>query len=134
YFHRPARRHRLQRLALFEILVTAPHAPGVLQLETRSAELKASIHRFVRDRSSLSPVELDDLMAGLRRDPAAASLLRTLLQQSDLPDQERTPGRGAFLEVLSERLVEEAREQLVLTRQVLELRTADVAARSAWSA
>src|SRR5207249_1998395 len=61
------------------------------------------------------------------------SLLRSLLQQSDLTEQEQTPQRRNFLADLTERLADEDREQTALTRQVVELRKADLAARSSSS-
>src|SRR5207248_5887860 len=133
YFHLPQRRQRMQREALFETLLSASCAPDDGAIATRMPEVGALTDRYVRDRSSLSPVEVDDLIANLRQDPAAASLLRSLLQQSNLTEQAQMPQRRNFLADLNERLADEDREQTALTRQVVELRTADLAARSSSS-
>jgi hypothetical protein len=79
------------------------------------------IHRYVEDCTSLSPDELDELIAALRADPELAASLYEQLWLDDLLAQKLTLDRRNFVAQVEQRIADLSRGQETLHRQVADL-------------
>jgi hypothetical protein len=85
------------------------------------SQLDVLINRFLDDRSELSPDELDELIAGLRAEPARAATLREQLIVDDLVAQKLTVDRRNFLAQVEQRIADFERSEDEIDSQVAEL-------------
>jgi len=86
------------------------------------SQLEVLINRFLDDRSELAPDEFDELIAGLRAEPAQAAELREQLVVDDLLAQKLTIDRRDFLAQVEQRLADYERSENEIDNQVAELR------------
>jgi concanavalin A-like lectin/glucanase superfamily protein/FecR-like protein len=100
--------------------VSADTFVGVVSL---MADFDSLIHRFLEDRGSLSPRELDELIAGLRADPQSAAALRDQLVLDDLLAQKFTLDRRNFVAQVEQRIADFNRGHEELNQQVADLRS-----------
>ena len=82
----------------------------------------ALLQRFLEDRSSLAPTELDALIAGLHDDPQLAASLREQLMLDDLLAQKFAVDRRNFEAQVAQRVADFDRGQEQLQEQVADLR------------
>jgi Concanavalin A-like lectin/glucanases superfamily/FecR protein len=83
--------------------------------------LETLINRFLDDRSELAPAELDELIAGLRAEPARAAAVREQLIVDDLLAQKMTVDRRNFLAQVQQRIADFERSENEIDNQVAEL-------------
>jgi ferric-dicitrate binding protein FerR (iron transport regulator) len=83
--------------------------------------LDALQNRFLDDQSDLSPDEFDELIAGLKADPARAASLRQQLVVDDLLAQKLTVDRRNFLAQVEQRISDHQRNEQEIDSQVVEL-------------
>jgi ferric-dicitrate binding protein FerR (iron transport regulator) len=84
--------------------------------------LEALINRFLNDQSELSADEFDELIAGLRAEPARAVSLRQQLVVDDLLAQKLTVDRRNFLAQVGQRIADYERNEQEIDSHVVELR------------
>jgi ferric-dicitrate binding protein FerR (iron transport regulator) len=84
--------------------------------------IESLVQRFLEDRSSLAPTELDALIAGLRVDPQLAASLRDQLVIDDLLAQKFALDRRNFEAQVAQRVADFERGQERLEHQVADLR------------
>jgi hypothetical protein len=97
------------------------------------AEIDLLIHRYLEDRSSLSPDELDQFIAALRVDPDLAAMLRGQLLLDDLLAQKLTTDRRNFVAQVEQRIADLDRGQEAIGRQFADLSSMAAAERVARS-
>lgn len=90
----------------------------------------ALIHRFLDDRLSLAPPELDELIALLKADSELAATVYDQLWMDDLLAQKLTLDRRNFVAQVSQRIADFERGQQELSRQVADVRAMAAAERS----
>lgn len=89
----------------------------------------ALIHRFLDDRLSLAPPELDELIGLLKADPELAATVYEQLWMDDLLAQKLTLDRRNFVAQVEQRVADFERGALELSRQVADVRAMAVAER-----
>lgn len=87
------------------------------------SNLDLLIHRYLEDRTSLSPREFDDLVGGLRADPELAVTLREQLVLDDLLAQKLAADRLNFVAQIEQRIADFDRGHDELNKQVADLRS-----------
>jgi len=97
------------------------------------SNLDLLVHRYLEDRGSLAPRELDDLIAGLRADPELAITLRDQLLLDDLLAQKLAPDRLNFVAQVEQRIADLERGHDELSKPLADLRSLAAAEkRSTW--
>jgi len=89
----------------------------------------ALIHRFLEDRLSLAPPELDELIVLLKADPELAGTVYDQLWVDDLLAQKLTLDRRNFVAQVEQRIADYERGQQELDRQVADVRAMAAAER-----
>jgi hypothetical protein len=89
----------------------------------------ALIHRFLDDRLSLAPPELDELIALLKADAELAAAVYDQLWLDDLLAQKLTLDRRNFVAQVEQRIADFERGQQELSRQVADVRAMAAAER-----
>jgi hypothetical protein len=98
------------------------------------ADLDSLVQRYVEDRSSLSPRELNELIVALRADPELAVTLRDQLLLDDLLAQKLTLDRRNFVAQVEQRIADFQRGHEELSQQVADLRSMAAAERDSTAA
>lgn len=94
------------------------------------SDFDSLLHRYLEDRSYLSPRDLDGLIAGLRADPELAASLRDQLVLDDLLAQKLALDRRNFVAQVEQRIADLARGSEALSEQVADLRSLAAAEKS----
>src|SRR5262245_57930716 len=95
-----------------------------------SKDLDVLVHRYLEDRDSLSPRELDTLITALRIDPDLAIAVRDQLLLDDLLAQKMALDRRNFVAQVEQRIADERRGHAELNQQVADLRSMAAAERT----
>src|SRR5262249_20662480 len=97
------------------------------------SNLDLLVHRYLEDRGSLAPRELDDLITGIRADPELAITLRDQLLLDDLLAQKLAPDRLTFVAQVEQRIADLERGHDELSKPLADLRSLAAAERrSTW--
>src|SRR5262245_32459915 len=94
------------------------------------ADMDWLVQRYLEDRCSLSPRELDELIAGLRADSELAASLRDQLLLDDLLAQKFALDRRNFVAQVEQRIADFQRGHEELSQQVADLRSMAAAERN----
>jgi hypothetical protein len=98
------------------------------------SDMDSLLHRYLEDRASLAPRELDDLIAALRADPGQAASLRDQILLDDLLAQKLTLDRRNFVAQVEQRIADLNRGHAEIHGQVADLRSLAAAEKSVPSA
>jgi hypothetical protein len=101
-----------------------------VEIKCSMSDLDLLVQRYLEDRSSLAPRELDELIAGLRADPELAVTLHDQLVLDDLLAQKLTLDRRNFVAQVEQRVADVQRGHDDLSQQVADLRSMAAAERN----